>query len=62
MGMKMSKRKSTNCILSFNDVLNDIINFLAEKNGENDKIGDNLDEMCGEGEEIDSNPSGKYLD
>ena len=62
MGMKMSKRKSTNCILSFNDVLNDIINFLAEKNGENDKIGDNLDAMWGEGEEIDSNPSGKCLD
>ena len=36
--------------------------WLAEKNGENNKIGDNLDEMCGEEEEIDSNASEECLE
>ena len=40
----MSKRKSTNSVLSF-DVLNDINDWLADKNGENDETGDNLDEL-----------------
>ena len=62
MGVRMSKRKSTNSVLSFNDVLNDINSFVVEENGEKDKIRYNLDEMCGEGDEIDSNPSGKCLD
>ena len=53
----MSKTKSTNSDLSFLDVLNDINNRLAEENGENDEIRDNLGELCGEEEEIDSNPS-----
>ena len=44
----MSKRKSTNSVLSFDDLSNDINDQLAEENGENDKIGDNLDEMCSE--------------
>ena len=56
----MSKRKSANSVLSFDDVLNDITDWLAEENGENDQIGDNVDEMCGE-EEIDSNPSEECL-
>ena len=56
----MSKRKSTNSVLSFDDVLNDINDWLAEENGENDEIGDNL-ELWGEEEEIDSNPSGDCL-
>ena len=43
----MSKRKSTNFILSFDDVLNDINYWLAEENSEKDEIGDNLDELCG---------------
>ena len=38
----MSKRKSINSVLSFDDVLNDINDWLAEENGENDEIGDNL--------------------
>ena len=46
----MSKRKSTNSALSFDDVLNDINGWLEEENGENDEIGDNLDEVCGEEE------------
>ena len=58
----MSKRKSENFVLSFDDVLNDINEQLAEQNGENDKIGDNLDELCGEEEEIDSNPSEECLE
>ena len=58
----MSKRKSTNSVLSFDDVLNDINDWLAEENGENDEIGDNLDELCGEEEEIDSNPSEECLE
>ena len=37
----MSK-KSTNSVLSFDDVLNNINDWLAEKNSENDKIGDML--------------------
>ena len=53
----MSKRKSTNSALAFDDVLNDRNDWLSEENGENDEIGDNLDELCGEEEEIDSKPS-----
>ena len=53
----MSKRKSTNSVLSFDDVLNNINDWLAEEIGKNNEIGDNLDELCGEEEEIDSNPS-----
>ena len=41
IGVKMSK-KSTNSVLSFDDVLNNINDWLAEKNSENDKIGDML--------------------
>ena len=52
----MSKRKSTNSVLSF-DVLNDINDWLADKNGENDETGDNLDELCS-----DSNPSEEWLE
>ena len=54
--VRMSKRKPTNSVLSVNDVLNDINDWLTEENGENDETGDNLDELCGE-EEIDSHPS-----
>ena len=61
IGVKMSKRKSTNSVLLFHDVLNDINDWQAEENGENDEIGDNLDELCGEEEEIDSNPSEECL-
>ena len=57
----MSKRKPTNSVLSFDDVLNDINDQLAEENGENDEIGDNLDELYGEEEELDSIPSEKCL-
>ena len=53
--VKMSKRKSTNSALSFDDVLIDINDWLAEENGENNEIGDNLDKLGGEQEEI--NPS-----
>ena len=59
--MNILKRKSTNSVLLF-DVLNDINDWLAEENGENDENGDNLDELCGEEEEIDSNPSEEYLE
>ena len=52
IGVKMSKRKSTNTVLSFDDVLNGINDWLAEQNGENDELGDNLDELCGEEEEL----------
>ena len=45
IGVKMSKGKSTNIALSFHDVLNDISNWLAEENGENHEIGDNVDEL-----------------
>ena len=62
IGVKMAKRKLTNSFLSFDDVLNDINDWLPEKNGENDEIGDNRDELCGEEEEIDSNPSEKCLE
>ena len=41
----MSKGKSANIALSFHDVLNDISNWLAEENGENHEIGDNVDEL-----------------
>ena len=58
----MSKTKSTNSDLSFDDVLNDINNWLAEENGKNDEIRNNLDELCGEEEEIDSNPSEQCLE
>ena len=58
----MSKRKSENSILSFDNVLNYINDCLAEKNSENDEIGDNLNELCGEEEEIDSNPSEMCLE
>ena len=60
--MKLSKRKLTNFVLSFDDVLNDTNDWLAEENGENDEIGDNLDEMCGEEEQTDSNPSEECLE
>ena len=56
IGMKMSKRNSANSVLSF-DVLNDINEWMAEENGENDEIGDNRNELCVEEEEIDSNLS-----
>ena len=62
VGVKILKRKSTNSILSFDDVLNNIIDWLTEENGENDKISDNLVEVCGEEEEIDSNASEKCLE
>ena len=51
----MSKRKSTNSALSFDDVLNDINNWLAEENDENNEIGDNLDKLCDEEKEINPN-------
>ena len=57
----MSKRKPTNSVLSFEDILNDINDCLAEENGENDEIGDNIDELCGEEEESDSNWSEEWL-
>ena len=62
IGMKMSRRKSTNSVLLFHDVLNDINDWQAEENGENDKIGDNLDELCGEEKETDSNPGEECLE
>ena len=52
--VKMSQRKPTNSILSFDDLLNDKNDWLAEENSESDEIGNNLDELCGEEEEIDS--------
>ena len=52
--VKMSQRKPTNSILSFDDLLNDINDWLAEENGESNEIGDNLDAQCREEEEIDS--------
>ena len=58
----MSKRKSTNSVLSFDDVLNDINDQLAEEKGENDEVGDNLGEPCGEEEDIDSDPSEECLE
>ena len=62
-GLKISKRKSTNFVLPFDDVLNDINDWLAKKNGKNNGIGDDLDELCAEEEEeVDSNPSEKCLE
>ena len=61
IGMKMSKRKSTNSVLSFDDVLDNINDWLAEEKGENDETGDNVDELCGEEEETYSNPSEECL-
>ena len=58
----MSKRKSTNCVLSFEDVLNDINDWLTEENSKNDEVGDNLDELWNEEEEIDSNQSKECLE
>ena len=61
--VEVLKRKSTNSVLSFDDVLNDINDWLAEENGENDEIGDNFDGLCGEEEEeIDSTPSEEWLE
>ena len=58
IGVKILKRKPANSVLSFHEVLNDINDWLGKENGENDEIGgDNLDDLCGEEEEIDSNPS-----
>ena len=63
IGLKMSKRKSANSVLSFDDVLNDINGWLAEENGEHDEIGDNLDDLRGEEEEeFDSIPSEECLE
>ena len=58
----MSKRKSTNSVLSFDFVLNDINDWLAEGNVENNEIGDNLDDLCGQEKEIDSKPSKECLE
>ena len=58
----MLKGKSTKSVLSFDDALNYINDWLAEENGENDEIDDNLDELCGEEEEIDSNPNEEFLE
>ena len=41
--------------------MNDIDDWLADENGENDEIGDNLDELCGE-EETESSSSEKCLE
>ena len=60
--VEISKRKSTNSVLSFDDVSNNINDWLAEENVENYEIGDNLDELCGEEEEIDSDLSDKCLE
>ena len=57
IGVTISNRKSKNSVLSYDDVLNDINDYLAKENGGNSEIGDNLDELCGEKEENDSNPS-----
>ena len=60
--VEISKRKSINSVLSFDNVLNNINDWLAEENGENYEIGDNLDELCSEEEEIDSNLSDECLE
>ena len=60
--VEISKRKSTNSVLSFDDVSNNINDWLAEENGENYENCDNLDELCGEEEEIDSDLSDKCLE
>ena len=41
--------------------MNDIDDWLADENGEDDEIGDNLDELCGE-EETESSSSEKCLE
>ena len=48
-GVKMSRRYqiSTSSVLSFDDVLNDINDWLTEENVENEELGDNLDELWG---------------
>ena len=60
----MSRRYqiSTSSVLSFDDVLNDINDWLTEENVENEELGDNLDELWGWEEEIDSNPSEEFLE
>ena len=58
----MSKRKSINSISLFDDVLNNINDWLAEEIDENDKIGDNLDELCCGEEEIVSNQPEECLE
>ena len=58
----MSKRKSKCSVISFDDVFNDINHWMAEENGENYEIDDNLDELCGKEEEIDCNPSKECLE
>ena len=50
----MSKRKSKSSVISLDDVFNDINHWMAEENGENYEIGDNLDEL-------DCNPSKECL-
>ena len=57
IGVKISNRKSKNSVLSSDDVLNDINDYLGKENGGNSEIGDNIGELCGEKEENDSNPS-----
>ena len=54
----MSKRKSTNSALLFDDVLNDINDWLAEETGENDEIGNNSNpsEECLEEEQQSEEP------
>ena len=58
----MSKRKSKSSVILFDYVFNDINHWMAEENGENYEIGDNLDELCGKEEEIDCNPSKECLE
>ena len=62
IGVKTSKGKSANSVLSFDGVLNDTNDWLAEENGEDNEIGDNLHELCGKEEEIDSKPSEECLE
>ena len=62
IGVKLSKRKPINSILSLDDVLNDINDRLAEENVEKDETSDNLDELCGEEEETVSNPNEECLE
>ena len=38
IGVKMPKRKSKNSVLSFDEVLSNINDWLADENSENDKI------------------------
>ena len=42
--------------------MNYINDWLAEENGEDDEIGDNLDELCSEEEEIDSKSNEECLE